>query len=267
MASSEEAIEQALQRRGVKRDKDVEELYLSNRNLVEMIDLKRFRYLKKLWANGNKLRRANFLSVNFRLSELHLHDNQLSDISGCLRQLTCLTTLTLHNNQLTKLDKVMKEFDRMNALSCLNLFNNPIAQEPEYRLFVINSVPSLTLLDRSEVTKSERDISRRIYRQSEEKVKDRVAFGRKSQGPPNLYFPSTPRKSFALRPDTAEIANNYLKNNPSFSNPEEAVNTRRLKKSLTMYSSFDWGKVPRIEDRRRSAVQFGSPRIITQVYR
>ena len=54
---------------------------------------------------------------------------------------------------------------------------------------------------------------------------------------------------------------------PSFATPEEAVNTRRLKKSLTMYSNFDWGRVPRIQDRRRSEAQFGSPRIITQVYR
>ncbi|RUS69896.1 hypothetical protein EGW08_022347 [Elysia chlorotica] len=268
MASSEEAIELALQRRGVKKDKDVEELYLSNRGLVEVIELKRFRYLKKLWANGNKLHRVNFLSVNFRLSELHLHDNQISDISGCLRQLTCLTVVTLHNNQLTKLDKVMKEFDRMNSLSVLNLFNNPIAQEPEYRLFVINSVPSLTLLDRAEVTKSERDISRRIYHQVEEKMKDKVAFGRASQGPPSLYFPSaSPRKSISTRPGTGEIANNFLKNSPSFATPEEAVNTRRLKKSLTMYSNFDWGRVPRIQERRRSEAQFGSPRIITQVYR
>ena len=67
-----------------------------------------------------QLHRINFLSVNFRLSELHLHDNQISDVSGCLRQLTCLTVVTLHNNQLTKLDKVMKEFDRMNSLSVLS---------------------------------------------------------------------------------------------------------------------------------------------------
>ncbi len=62
------------------------------------------------------------MSINFRLSELHLHDNQLSDISGCIRHLTCLTTLTLHNNQLTKLDKVMKEFDRMHTLGVLSMY-------------------------------------------------------------------------------------------------------------------------------------------------
>lgn len=29
-----------------------------------------------------------------------------------------------------------------------DLFNNPVAQEPDYRIFVVNSIPSIQLLDR-----------------------------------------------------------------------------------------------------------------------
>lgn len=49
--------------------------------------------------------------------------------------------------------------------------------------------------------------------------------------------------------------------------PEEAVNIRFLKKSLTMYSIFDWSKVPRLEARRQTDSQFSLPRILTFVYR
>ena len=54
---------------------------------------------------------------------------------------------------------------------------------------------------------------------------------------------------------------------PVYDDKEEAVDSRRLKKSLTMYSSFDWGKVPRIQQRRTSENVFGNPEIITRVYR
>ena len=62
--------------------------------------------------------------------------------------------------------------------------------------------------------------------------------------------------------------NKYLLHyRPVIEDQEEAVNARRLKKSLTMYSSFDWGKVPRIQQRRTSEAAFGNPEIITRIYR
>ncbi|KAK7491475.1 hypothetical protein BaRGS_00017304 [Batillaria attramentaria] len=260
---SEQVVEEILAKRRIKKDKEVEELYLAERGLRDVHDLRRFRYLKKLWLNGNKLRRIACLSINFRLSELYLQDNELTEITGAIGHLTCLQVLMLHNNQLTKLDKVTREFQKMQ-----NLFDNPIAQEPEYRLFVIQSVRSVKLLDRQEVSKREKDIARRIYDHSQEKVREKIAFGRRSQGPPSLYYPGTPGRPTTVRGATSkEVANNYLKNKPVFDDPEEAVNSRRLKKSLTMYSSFDWGKVPRIQERRTSEQVFGNPEIITRVYR
>ncbi|KAH9491849.1 hypothetical protein Btru_029891 [Bulinus truncatus] len=264
MASFHKTLEIALRKKGIKRDKDVEELYLSQSNLTEVDDLKRFRHLKKLWMNGNKLRHAQFLSSNFHLSELYLHDNNLSDISGSLRHITCLTVLTLHNNQLINLEKILKEFDKMKSLSVLNLFNNPAAQEPGYRLFVIYMCPSLTLLDRSEVKRTEHDKAIQIYKQDENYAKDKVAFGRKIESTP-IINNILPRKAHSTKPEVTET-NANLKVNLS-ANLDEAINTRFLRKSLTMYSVFDWGQVPRIEERRRSDFQFSLPRILTFVYR
>ncbi|KAL8603814.1 hypothetical protein ACOMHN_058549 [Nucella lapillus] len=191
---SEQVVEDILALRRIKKDKELEELYLADKGLTDVHDLKRFRYLKKLWLNGNRLRQISCVTINFRLTELYLNDNELIEISGSISHLTCLQVCMLHNNQLTKLDKVTRGFKKMQNLHTLNLFDNPIAQEPEYRLFVIQRCPSVKLLDRQEVTKRERDIARRIYDHSEEKAQEKVAFGRRSKGPPSLYHPHTPRR-------------------------------------------------------------------------
>ncbi|WAR01127.1 LRC72-like protein [Mya arenaria] len=55
------------------------------------------------------LRGISCLSGNFQIRELYLQNNELTDVSGSLRHLTCLEVLMLHNNQLTKLDRLVKE--------------------------------------------------------------------------------------------------------------------------------------------------------------
>ncbi|XP_071104835.1 leucine-rich repeat-containing protein 72-like [Haliotis cracherodii] len=266
MAASEKVLKQLLSNRRIRKDKDVEELYLSDKSLTEVCDLQRFRYLRCLWLNGNKLRQLNCLSENYQLSELYLHNNELVDITGAFHHLTCLQVLMLHNNQLTKLDRILTEIKKMQSLKTLNLFNNPMAQESGYRLFVVQSVPSVDLLDRKEVLKSERDKARKIYNQEQEKISDTVAFGRRSGGPPlpsynplHIHIP--------VRADPGDIGNSYLRECPPNEDPEEAVNARRLNKSITIYTSFDWSKVPRIKARRTAEEMFDSPEIITHVYR
>ena len=54
---------------------------------------------------------------------------------------------------------------------------------------------------------------------------------------------------------------------PVYEDSEEAFNARRLKNSVKLYTSFDWSKVPRIEERRQTDSPFDSPEIITHVYR
>jgi len=40
-----------------------------------------------------------------------------------------------------------------------------------------------------EVGKNETDLARTIYDQDQEKIRDTVAFGRRSEGPPAIYYP------------------------------------------------------------------------------
>ncbi|XP_060557089.1 leucine-rich repeat-containing protein 72-like isoform X1 [Ruditapes philippinarum] len=265
MAASAKVLEAHLKERGIKKDKDVEELYLAKQNLSECVELTRFKYLRSLWLNKNRLRDISCLDNNFQLAELYLQNNQLTDIAGVLQHLTSLKVLMLHNNQLTKLDKVVKEFNKMQCLKILNLFNNPVAQEPDYRLYVIHSVPSVELLDRQEVLKSEKEAGKKIYEQEQEKIRETVAFGRRSEGPPNLYYPGKDQPLTKF--DTRDLGNSFLRDSPLYMSSDDACNARRLKKSVTLYTTFDWSKVPRIEERRQTDTVFDSPEIITHVYR
>ncbi|KAJ8298761.1 hypothetical protein KUTeg_022821 [Tegillarca granosa] len=228
-----------MEKSGIRKDKDVEQLYLADSELTEVTDLSRFRLLKILWLNGNKLRRINCLKNNFNLAELHLHDNQLVEISGALQHLTCLKVLMLQNNQLTKLEKVVKEFLKMQTLHTL--------------------IPSVQLLDRQEVTKNEKDEARTIYDQDQEKIRDTVAFGRRSEGPPSIYYASRSGRSSYKR----DIGNSFIRDNPLYETKEDAINARRLKKSVTVFTTFDWSKLPNKEQRRQSDKPFDSPELIT----
>uniref|UniRef100_A0A8B9QWL7 Leucine-rich repeat-containing protein 72 n=1 Tax=Anas platyrhynchos TaxID=8839 RepID=A0A8B9QWL7_ANAPL len=110
--------------------------------------LSRFHRLRYLWINNNKIQDLTFLKKNYCLTELYLNDNEITDISGALKHLCALQILLLHNNQLKQLGKTVKELKGIISLQTLNLFHNPLAHDPDYRLYVIHFLPSVQLLDR-----------------------------------------------------------------------------------------------------------------------
>ncbi|XP_078701634.1 leucine-rich repeat-containing protein 72-like isoform X2 [Branchiostoma floridae x Branchiostoma belcheri] len=278
-------IEAQLEERGIRKDIDVTLLYLSDRNLKEVCDLGRFKILRYLWLNGNKLRRIDCILNNFRLSELYLENNELIDISGALGHLTCLQVLMLHNNQLTKLEEVVRELRPMQALRVLNLFNNPLAQENEYRSYVIHHLPSVELLDRQEVLQSERDRAWRMYEQEQYLLRETIAFGRRAEGLPPRTRPQDRHKRPSTIPDTTivpdppdldqdgtswswdmqnkkdVVANNF--DAPPYENPNHAVALRSVSRAVMQYSMFDWSKVPKSEERRLAEGPPGLPQIMT----
>ncbi|KAK2151628.1 hypothetical protein LSH36_356g02050 [Paralvinella palmiformis] len=225
----DEAIAKQLKKRRIKRNADVRELYLGENKVTDVTDLSRFKNLYCLWLNSNKLRSVNCLSENFRLAELYLQNNEITTITGSLRHLTSLQVLFLHNNQLQKLEVVVQELENMQKLHTLNLFYNPVAQEPEYRQYVIYKIPSIELLDRQEVLKSEQDTSERMYNQLDTEIKDTIAFGR----------------------------------SPPYATEEQAITIRALRRSVMEYTSFGWSKVPSSLERRTSEKPFENPQLVT----
>nr|KAF6338267.1 leucine rich repeat containing 72 [Pipistrellus kuhlii] len=141
------AIEDQLKICGHKRDADVLELFLSKKELTDVIDLSRFRKLKYLWLHHNKLHEITFLTRNYCLTELYLNNNAIIDIEG-LHYLPSLHILMLHHNELTNIDATVKELKGMLNLKILSLYQNPFCQYNLYRLYTIYHLPGVELLDR-----------------------------------------------------------------------------------------------------------------------
>ncbi|NXG79968.1 LRC72 protein, partial [Baryphthengus martii] len=197
-----------------------------------------------------------FLIKNYCLTELYLNNNELTDISGALKHLCTLQILLLHNNQLKELGRTVKELKGMISLQTLNLFHNPLAQDPDYRLYVIHFLPSVQLLDRKSVTQRERDSARHLYNYERSCVVQSIAFGKRVSTPlgttvePSRY--TQPARRLMI---PSGIYNNVRKITHfqvilPFENPEDAVSLRAMTRSLMEFSSVDWNKVATCQERR-----------------
>ncbi|NXY15595.1 LRC72 protein, partial [Atrichornis clamosus] len=193
-----------------------------------------------------------FLIKNYCLTELYLNNNELTDISGALKHLCSLQILFLHNNELKKLGKTVKELKGMRSLQTLNLFQNPLAYDPDYRLYVIYFLPSVQLLDRKLVTQRERESALHLYNPKRAWVVQSIAFGKRV----NTALGTTEGSSRCTQPARRLImpsGNGQLLccfGRVPFENPEDAVLVRALTRSLTEFSSMDWNKVATCQERR-----------------
>ena len=63
----------------------------------------------------------------------------------------------------------------------------------------------------AEVLKQERDMGRKLYDQTQETIKETIAFGRRSQGPPSIYYPSGSEHVKPTEPASYEVGNNFYR--------------------------------------------------------
>uniref|UniRef100_A0A8C3K892 U2A'/phosphoprotein 32 family A C-terminal domain-containing protein n=1 Tax=Calidris pygmaea TaxID=425635 RepID=A0A8C3K892_9CHAR len=203
----------------------------STRGLRIIPSLSRFHRLRYLWINNNKIQDLTFLIKNYCLTELYLNNNELTDISGALKHLCMLQILLLHNNQLRKLDKTVKELEGMMSLQTLSihLFHNPLAEDRDYRLYVIHCLPSVQLLDRKLVTQKERESALHHCNHERSHLVHSIAFGKRV------------KTSLETTAGSSRVP---------FENPEDAVLLRAMARSLMEFSSVDWNKVPTCRERR-----------------
>ena len=59
-----------------------------------------------------------------------------------------LQILLLSKNQLKDLDHLLSVLSKLSFLEQLELDGNPVAEEPRYRLRIIQQIPKLKILDR-----------------------------------------------------------------------------------------------------------------------
>ncbi|KAJ8049712.1 Leucine-rich repeat-containing protein 72 [Holothuria leucospilota] len=260
---SSELIRDQMTAQGIRKNLDVTQISLSNRDLSDITDLSCFKRLNYLWLNGNKLRMISVLSENYRLSELYLQDNELVDISGALNHLTNLRILMLQNNQLTRLEETVGEFKFMQGLETLNLSKNPLAQESEYRYYTVFHVPSLKLLDRREIKKSERDQAAKLYCQERQALLDTISFGRRWEAGPPQKAEDTP---IQVQPPFKDFDTIHSSHDDG---QHSELPGRADRRSLMQYSHFDWSKVPREEERRlqKYETKSGNAQIVTVRFR
>ena len=82
----------------------------------------------------------NDISSNFRVKELYCQNNQLENVEG-IRRFKFLQVLLISENQLRDLDVFLQFLSRFAFLEQLDLFGNPLAEEPDYRLKIIKTMP------------------------------------------------------------------------------------------------------------------------------
>ncbi|XP_029864225.1 leucine-rich repeat-containing protein 72 isoform X4 [Aquila chrysaetos chrysaetos] len=185
----------------------------AGRGLRSVPSLSRFHRLRYLWINNNKIQDLTFLIKNYCLTELYLNNNELTDIS--------------------------------------DLFHNPLAQDPDYRLHVIYFLPSVQLLDRKSVTQRERESALHLYNRERSCAVQSIAFGRRVNTPLGATVGSSRCSQPARRlmmPSGCEFGNHT--NKVPFENPEDAVLLRAMTRSLMEFSSVDWNKVATCQERR-----------------
>lgn len=145
-----------LARRNRKYASECTEVYLAKLGAEAISkNFEHFANLEVVWFSGNRLSRIENLETNFRIREVYVEDNRLVSLSG-LRSFKFLRVLLASNNQLWNLDKQLALLSRFAFLKKLDLFGNPVAEEPDYRLRLIYHVPQVEILDRHSVKETER---------------------------------------------------------------------------------------------------------------
>ena len=154
--------------------KECIEIVLSKRKITELVNFEAFKNLEALWLTNNCLTSINGLDENFRIKILCCAHNRITTLEGSISCMKFLETLYLNDNKLKNLDKCLTYLKRFSFLKNLNLFNNPIAEEPEYRPRVIDALKSLKIFDRHMITTIERIKDEQIVREFNDPLNKKI---------------------------------------------------------------------------------------------
>jgi len=226
--------------------------------------------------NENQLYRLGGLKANFLMTELYLQNNMLTDINDTIQQLTCLQVLLLHGNQLTKLTDVMHELRSMQNLKVLNLFGNPLAQDYDYRAYVIFNVKSLDLLDRKAISRDEREASLKKYDVERQRIRDSIAFGRRADDPIipqdtiinvhyNQLYDSDKHVRYGVSSSSGVQQGDTLQDEAQIEDEKTGDDKSENKRGIMQLNRFGWIDV--LEARSKSSDEPVKPCIYTTKFR
>ncbi|XP_035195647.1 dynein regulatory complex subunit 3 isoform X2 [Oxyura jamaicensis] len=159
--------------------RDVTELQLSFRNILQIDNLWQFESLTKLQLDNNVIEKIEALESLVHLVWLDLSFNNIEVIEG-LDTLVKLQDLSLYNNRISKIEHMdtLQELQifsigknnltaledvvylrRFKKLRTLNLTGNPFCEEEQYVLFVVAHIPDLVYLDFKLVSDTTRELA------------------------------------------------------------------------------------------------------------
>ncbi|DBA00837.1 TPA: hypothetical protein N0F65_008480, partial [Lagenidium giganteum] len=143
--------------------KSCTELYLANRQIEQLAGFESFVNLEVLWINQNQIARLDGLDTCVRMKHLHAQNNKIRSLeSSSIRCFKFLKELHLQSNKLEDLHATLAVLAKLHHLETLDLFANPLAEEENYRLHVVQAIPTLLVFDRHVVTDEERAQAARL---------------------------------------------------------------------------------------------------------
>jgi len=112
----------------------------------------------------NRITRLENFPRMLRLSSLHLSGNSIESVDGknMGKNLPNLVHLVLTDNRISGLHEVGNIASGCRKLEHLTLTGNPVTRRQHYRLYTINKIPTLKILDFVKIKKSEREKANRL---------------------------------------------------------------------------------------------------------
>ncbi len=135
---------------------NIEVLWLNHNSLQSLDQLVQVPEFHQRIARPVDQKLANYGCT--RIKCLYAHNNKITSLEqSSIKYLAFLEVLSLHDNELKDLQTLLQQMKHLQCLKELDLFNNPVAKEVNYRLRVIATFPSLELLDHHVVSTEERN--------------------------------------------------------------------------------------------------------------
>ncbi|XP_047246107.1 leucine-rich repeat and guanylate kinase domain-containing protein isoform X5 [Girardinichthys multiradiatus] len=148
--------------------------------------------LTHLCLRGNQLKDTEGLENLQSLQVLDLSMNRITCLSG-LQNLRFLCSINLEKNQILKIPD-LRQVIGLPLLTNINLLENPVQEQPNYRLEVIFLHRHLTMLDQETVSVKEKVSSRNMFDPPMEVLAaiDHITHVVYQMGQPQILYHSTP---------------------------------------------------------------------------
>jgi len=113
--------------------------------------------------SDNEVKKLDNFPLLARIRSLFISNNRVNRIGvGLEKSLPKLTTLVLNNNHLIELADLLP-LATIASLRSLSLLDKQITRLPNYRLYVIHTLPFLTLLDFRKIKSKEREEAKKLF--------------------------------------------------------------------------------------------------------